>query len=309
MAWKLVCPWEIFQVKDSISEELSDTEKKEERALAILDPLQKYIAELRKYPPLTPEEESQLAVKYKEEGDLHAVYRLVTSNLMLVVKIAMSFNRAFHNLLDLIQEGNIGLMQAVKKFDPFKGVKLPTYATWWIRAYIIKYLIDNWRMVRIGTTNTRRWLLYNLKKEKERLEAKGFSPTPILLARKLDISEEDVVDVEQSLGAYDFSLNVPLNKDSDDEHIHFLRSHDMPIDEKIADLEIKDLLNKRITEFKEGLKEREIYILENRILSDNPVTLQEIGNQLSITREAVRQAEKRLKERLQRYLKKKLLPP
>ncbi len=296
--------------KDSINEELSNPEEKhEEKSLTILDPLQRYIAELRKYPPLTAEEEFQLAEKYKKEGDLQAVYRLVTSNLMLVVKIAMSFNKAFHNLLDLIQEGNVGLMQAVKKFDPFKDVRLPTYASWWIKAYIIKYLIDNWRMVRIGTTNTRRWLLYNLKKEKKRLEAEGFSPTPRLLAQKLDVSEEDVVDVEQSLGAYDLSLNVPLNKDSDDDHIDFLRSHDIPIDEKIADREIKDLLNKSITEFKEGLKEREIYILENRILSDTPVTLQAIGNRLGITKEAVRQAEKRLMEKLKEHIKEKLLAP
>lgn len=280
-------------------------EKGEERALIVLDPLQRYIAEIRKYPHLGAEEEFQLAVKYKE-GDLDAAYRLVTSNLMLVVKIAMSFNRASHNLLDLIQEGNIGLMQAVKKFDPFKGVRLPSYAIWWIKAYIIRYLIDNWRLVRIGTTNTRRWLLYNLKREKERLEAEGFSPTPQLLAQNLDISEEDIVDVEKGLGAYDLSLNVPL-KDSDEDYISFLRSDDIPIDEKIADNEIKAILHKGITEFKEGLKERDRYILEDRILSDNPVTLQEIGNQLGITREAVRQAEERLVKRLKKHIKEKIL--
>ena len=188
-------------------------EKKQEQSLVVSDPLQAYINEVKQYRELTAEEEYSLAVKYGKEGDADAAYKLVTSNLMLVVRIVMKFKREFQNLLDLIQEGNTGLMYAVKKFDPFKGVRLPAYATWWIKAYILKYIMDNWRMVKVGTTNTRRKLLYNLQKEKDRLLAEGFSPTPKLLAAHFDVSQEEIVEVDKSLGASDVSLYSPAGDD------------------------------------------------------------------------------------------------
>ena len=138
-------------------------------ALVPRDPFYAYLQEVRKYPALTEEEEKELAIRYKETGDLESAYKLTTANLMLVIKIAMTFKREWQNLMDLIQEGNVGLMKAVKNFDPFRGVRLSAYATWWIKSYILKHILDNWRLVRVGTTNARRKLLFNLKKEKEKL--------------------------------------------------------------------------------------------------------------------------------------------
>jgi RNA polymerase sigma-32 factor len=165
-----------------------------DRALAPVDPFRRYMAEVRRYPPLSREEEAELARRYRDTGDRDALFRLVTANLMLVVRVALSFRRAARNLLDLIQEGNLGLMQAIERFDPELGNRLPTYAAWWIRAYMVKYLLDNVRMVRVGTTNARRKLLRNLNRERRRLEEQGFEVGPKLLAEHFGVSEEDVRD-------------------------------------------------------------------------------------------------------------------
>jgi RNA polymerase sigma-32 factor len=149
-----------------------------ETALVPTDSLSRYMSELRRYPLLSPEEEHELAVQYKEYGDVQAAYRLVTANLRLVVMIARSYQRAFQNLLDLVQEGNVGLMEAVRNFDPYRGVRFPSYAVWWVRAYIIRYIMNNWRMVKIGTTQAQRKLFFNLERERKRLESEGFSPAP-----------------------------------------------------------------------------------------------------------------------------------
>ena len=166
--------------------------------LARYDPLKRYLLEISRFAPLTREEEHRLALLY-QEGDRDAAYRLVTSNLKLVVKIAMIYQKVYRNILDLIQEGNIGLMQAVKRFDPFRGTRLPTYAAWWIKAYIIKFLLDNSRMVKIGTTNTRRKILMNLNRKKMELESKGITPTPQLLALNLGVDESEIIQVEQGM--------------------------------------------------------------------------------------------------------------
>ena len=165
---------------------------KEEHALAPVDPLAAYLHEIRKYEGLSEDEEQRLALEYRKNGDPATAYKLITSNLLLVVKIAMKFKREWQNLMDLIQEGNVGLMQAVKNFDPFRGVRLPAYASWWIKAYILKFLLDNWRLVKVGTTNTRRKLLYNLHKEKEKLEKAGIDPSTKLLAEKFGVEEGEV---------------------------------------------------------------------------------------------------------------------
>ena len=166
------------------------------RGLAPFDPFRRYMAELKKYPPLTREEETELARLYRDTGDKEALFRLITSNLILVVRVALSFRRAARNLLDLIQEGNLGLLQAIDRFDPEVGVRLPTYAAWWVRAYMVKFLLDNVRLVRVGTTNARRKLLRNLRKEKQRLEEMGYEVGPRLLAEHFGVSEEDVRDVQ-----------------------------------------------------------------------------------------------------------------
>src|SRR5213076_3566737 len=163
-------------------------------------------------------------VRYKEYGEIGAAYRLVTGNLRLVVMIARQYQRAFRNLLDLVQEGNIGLMEAVKNFDPYRGVRFPSYAVWWIRAYIIRYVMNNWRLVKVGTTQAQRKLFFNLAKERERLEREGFSPTPALIAQRLDVKEKDVIEMEQRLAARDISVNAPLEPGEDATLLDFLPS-------------------------------------------------------------------------------------
>lgn len=283
---------------------LEKKQKKTEQSLVVLDPVQAYINEIKCYLELTAEEELALAVKYRKNGDPDIAYKLVTSNLMLVVRIAMKFKREFQNLLDLIQEGNTGLMHAVKKFDPFKGVRLPAYATWWIKAYILKYIMDNWRMVKVGTTNTRRKLLYNLQKEKDRLIAEGFSPTPKLLAAHFDVSPEEIVDVDKSLGASDVSLESPLGGDEQGTLIDILPEPGGNFEDASLKTLFHSDLRERISNFKTSLKESDRDILENRIMSEDPDTLQDIADRFGITREAVRQAEKRLFERLTSFIKK-----
>ena len=173
------------------------------KALVAFDPLQRYLAEIRRFALLSREEEHRLAVEYKEYGNVEAAYKLVTANLRLVVMIAREYQKAFKNLLDLIQEGNMGLMEAVKNFDPYRGVRFPSYAVWWIRAYMIRYIMNDWRMVKIGTTQAQRKLFFNLQKEKEKIEAEGLDPGPKLLAQRLNVKEDEVVEMEQRLGSRD----------------------------------------------------------------------------------------------------------
>src|SRR5262247_3153311 len=190
------------------SEEDAGTDK----ALVTFDPLQRYLAEIRRFPLVSREEEHRLAVDYKEYGNVEAAYRLVTANLRLVVMIARQYQRAFRNLLDLVQEGNIGLMEAVKNFDPYRGIRFPSYAVWWIRAYIIRYVMNNWRMVKLGTTQAQRKLFFNLQKEKDKLEAEGFVAGPKLLADRLGVKEKEIVEMEQRLGNSELSVDMPLQQ-------------------------------------------------------------------------------------------------
>src|SRR5687767_4462481 len=179
-------------------------------SLAKRDPMAAYMRETRRYPLLTPEEEKALAVRLVEHGDTAAARRLIEANLRLVVKIAYEYRRAHKNLLDLVQEGNIGLIQAVSKFDPYRGVKLSSYAAFWIRAYILKFILNNWRLVKIGTTQAQRKLFFNLRKEREKLEQLGYQPTTALLAEKLDVAEKEVIEMERRLAAPEASLDAPL---------------------------------------------------------------------------------------------------
>ena len=195
----------------------------DEKSLVKFDPLQRYLSEISKYRLLTRDEERDYGIRVKEQGDKEAAYALVTANLRLVVKIALEFQRVWmQNLLDLIQEGNIGLMQAVKKFDPYKNVKFSYYASFWIKAYILKFIMDNWRLVKIGTTQGQRKLFFKLKKEKQRLIDQGFDPKPKLLSERLGVSEREIVDMDQRLDGWDVSLDAPLKNDSETERIEFL---------------------------------------------------------------------------------------
>lgn len=275
-------------------------------AVVYYDPFQRYLSEIRRFPSLSKEEELRLALKYKNEDDLEAAHRLVTSHLQLVVKIAFLFKRVYHNIMDIVQEGNIGLMQAVKRFDPLTGVRLSTYASWWIRAYILKFLLDNWRLVKVGTTNARRKLLYNLHKEKERLEAQGFNYGTKLLAERLDVKEEDVIEVNKSLSARDISLDNPIDDHGKKTYADIFSTSELSIGEKLEDKEFEELFRAKIQTFAQGLTEKERYILEHRLIAEEPITLQQIGDKFGITREAIRQKEKKLLNKLKTYLKKEL---
>jgi RNA polymerase sigma-32 factor len=243
-------------------------------------------------------------VRYKEHGDIEAAYRLVTANLRLVVMIAREYQRAFHNLLDLIQEGNIGLMEAVRKFDPYRGVRFPSYAVWWVRAYIIRYIMNNWRMVKIGTTQAQRKLFFNLRREKERLEAEGFIPGPKLLAQRLDVKEDEVVEMEQRLSARDLSLHTPIDPEAESTLLDFIPDKKATAEEEVAFSQYQQLVAEKMAKFAERLRGKEQVIFEKRLLAEEPLTLQEIGDQYGISRERVRQLEERLKKKLKDYLLK-----
>ncbi len=272
-------------------------------ALVQYDSLQRYLSEIRRYPLLTPTEEHDLAVRYKEYGDIEAAYRLVTGNLRLVVMIARQYQRAFRNLLDLVQEGNIGLMEAVRNFDPYRGVRFPSYAVWWVRAYIIRYIMNNWRMVKIGTTQAQRKLFFNLQKERERLEAEGFSPEPKLIAQHLGVKEEEVVEMTQRLTSRDLSVDTPLdNGDETATLLDFMADKRGTAEEEVAANEYRDLMKEKLAEFAKTLKGKEQVIFSKRLLAEEPLTLQDIGDQYGISRERVRQLESRIKKKLKEYL-------
>ena len=278
-----------------------------DKALIKFDPLQRYLTEISNYKLLTRDQEKELGIRVREEGDKDAAYQLVTSNLRLVVKIALEFQRVWmQNLLDLIQEGNIGLMQAVKKFDPYKNVKFSYYASFWIKAYILKFIMDNWRLVKIGTTQGQRKLFFKLKKEKQKLIDMGFEPKPKLLSERLGVSEREIVDMDQRLDGWDVSLDAPLKEDSDTERIEFLSTSTESIEDQVSKKEIEVLLHNKIAEFRKKMTPREIEIFDLRIFSDNPVTLQEIGDRYGISRERVRQVEKNIIKKMREFFKKEI---
>jgi RNA polymerase sigma-32 factor len=278
-------------------------------SLARRDPMAAYMRETRRYPLLTPDEEKALAVKLVEHGDSKAARRLIEANLRLVVKIAYEYRRAHKNLLDLVQEGNIGLIQAVSKFDPYRGVKLSSYAAFWIRAYILKFILNNWRLVKIGTTQAQRKLFFNLRKEREKLEQLGFQPTTALLAEKLDVPEKEVIEMERRLAAPEASLDAPLGGGDDDgmrTRLDYLPSEESRPDRAVAQSEFSELLRGKLEAFARTLEGREQTIFRERWLTEEPLTLQEIGDRYQVSRERARQLEKRMLDRLKKYLEAEL---
>jgi RNA polymerase sigma-32 factor len=277
------------------------------REVATSDPLSLYLREVSRFPLLEPEEEYALAQRVKESGDQEAAFRLVSSHLRLVVKIAMDFQRRWmQNALDLIQEGNVGLMKAVRKFDPDKGIKFSYYAAFWIKAYILKYIMDNWRMVKIGTTQTQRKLFYNLNKERQRLQSLGFDPSAADLSESLNVSEADVQEMEQRLSSGDMSLDAKVGEDSDTSRMDFLPSLAPGIEETLEDTQISRILLDNLKAIEPKLNEKERRILHQRLLSDSPVTLREIGEHFGVTRERVRQIEARLLTKIREHLAERI---
>lgn len=277
-----------------------------DKALVPFDPLQRYLTEIRRFPLLSREEEHELAVQYKEFGNIEAAYKLVTGNLRLVVMIAREYQKALKSLLDLIQEGNMGVMEAVKNFDPYRGVRFPSYAVWWIRAYMIRYIMNDWRMVKIGTTQAQRKLFFNLQKEKERIEAEGLTPGPKLLAQRLNVKEGEVVEMEQRLANRDLSVDMPMGEDEEATMLHFLPDDKQGPEEHLAENQYRELLQQKMEDFATMLKDKELVIFRERLLNEEPITLREIGEKYGISRERVRQIEERVKKKLKNYLSKEL---
>ncbi len=281
--------------------------KTADKAIVKYDPLQRYLAEISNYKLLTREQEKEYGIKVQEHDDREAAYVLVTSNLRLVVKIALDFQRVWmQNLLDLIQEGNIGLIHAVRKFDPYKNVKFSYYASFWIKAYILKFIMDNWRLVKIGTTQGQRKLFFKLKKEKQKLIDQGFDPKPKLLSQNLGVSEKEIVDMDQRLDGWDLSLDAPYKDESDTERIEFITPDSESIEDQVAKKQIEALLHNKISEFRKEMTPREMEIFDLRIFSDSPVTLQKIGDRYGISRERVRQVEKNIIKKIRTFFKKEI---
>jgi len=278
-----------------------------EEGIVPYDPLQRYLQEIRKIPLLTEEEERELAIRYKKYGDKEAAFKLIVSNLRLVVKIALEYHRYWTtNLLDLIQEGNVGLMQALKRFDPFRGVRFTSYASFWIRAYILKYIMENWRLVKIGTTQAQRKLFFDLKKEKERLEQMGFDPTPQLVAKSLNVKEEEVISMTQRLEESEISLDTQIGEDSRETLGDMIPAGGALVEEQVGSEEARRLLMEKIDEFKERLKARERDILEGRMLAEKPMTLRELGKKYGISPERVRQIEGEILKELREFLRREI---
>ncbi len=279
-------------------------------SLATRDPLEVYMSDTKRFPLLSREEEHDLAVRLVEQGDSKAARTLVESNLRLVVKIAYEYRRAHQNLLDVIQEGNVGLMQAVSKYDPYRGVKLSSYAAWWIRAYILKFILNNHRLVKIGTTQAQRKLFFNLKKEKDKLEALGFTADAAQIAKALDVREKDVVEMQKRLAAPDASFDAPLGTGEGET---MRTRHDVMEgdagerpDEVVEASQFQSLLKEKLAIFADTLEGREETIFRDRWLTDEPVTLQKIGDKYGVSRERARQLEKRMLGRLRVYLEEEL---
>lgn len=264
--------------------------------------LHRYLQEISHYELLTREETDELATKFKETGDQDAAYRLVSSNLRLVVKVAMDFQKYWmQNFMDLIQEGNVGLVQATKKFDPYRGVKFSYYAAYWIRAYVLKFIMDNWRLVKIGTTQAQRKLFFSLNKERKLLESQGFKAEPKLLAERLNVKEKEVIEMSQRMDNWDVSLESPVRSDSDDEQKSFLPSSGPGIETLVAGKQVKVKLTELIDALKFDLNDKERMILEKRLLTDEPLTLQNIADKFGISRERVRQIEVNLLKKMKKY--------
>ena len=275
--------------------------------LVAYDPLQRYLAEIRHIAKLSREEEKKLALAY-QEGDTAAGYKLVVANLRLVVMIAREYQRNVQNVLDLVQEGNIGLLEAVDKFDPLRGIRFPSYAVYWIRAYMLRYLINNVRLVKIGTTQAQRKLFFNLMKEKEKLEREGFVPEAKLLAERLNVKEKEVIEMQQRLALPDLSVDQPVSSGSGEiGDLHSVIADSSSTAEEIVVQEQFDsVLRDAVEKFKETADEKEIEIIDRRLFVEEPATLQEIADIFGVSRERIRQIESRLKTKLKSYLENKL---
>lgn len=263
----------------------------------------RYLKEIGQYELLSREEMEELAILVTERNDQNAAYRLISANLRLVVKVAMDFQKFWmQNFMDLVQEGNIGLMKAVKKFDPYKGVKFSYYATYWIRAYILKFLMNNWRLVKLGTTQAQRKLFFCLNKERKALEAQGYVAEPEVLAEKLNVKKADVIEMSSRLNNEEISLESPMGPESDAEKKDFVQSGGPSIEDILCNRDMKKRLHGLLQEIKGSHNEKETMILEKRLLTDDPLTLQKISEKFGISRERIRQIESNMLRKMRKYI-------
>jgi RNA polymerase sigma-32 factor len=291
----------LYSDDNSITEQKKDIQTQNQLALF------RYMQEVSSYKLLSNEETEVLVLKYQNDGDQQAGNDLITANLRLVVKIAGDFQKYWtNNFLDLVQEGNIGLIKAIKKFEPDRGIKFSYYATFWIRAYILKFIMDNWRLVKLGTTQAQRKLFYTLNKEKKILEAQGIKPESRLLAKRLNVREIDIVEMEQRFNGPDISIESPISADSTTEHKDMLVQNGPSVEEIAAKREIIEKIKSILDNQKDTLCEREIVILEERLLQDDSRSLKNIAEQFHISRERIRQIESRLLKKIGKTLLQEL---
>ncbi len=284
---------------------ISATSPSSKNELVSQDPLKKYLIEVSQYPLLSPDEEKEIATHYKIHKDKESAQKLVLSNLRLVVKIAYEYRNAFMNMLDLIQEGNIGLMRAVQKYDVEKGVRFSSYAVWWVRAFILKFILDNFKLVKIGTTQAQKKLFFNLMKEKERIEKQGFEVTTQLLAQNLDVKQKTIEEMQSRLGSRDIELDAPRSADESSLFVDTLKSDAETPDQEVENKQIHSLLMDNLKGFTQTLSDKERDIFSERLFSEIPKTLQEIADEYHITRERVRQIENRVITKMRQYFKDK----
>lgn len=296
------------QLLPAVVESIKDIVVYDDEKSDKLSPFIQYIRQINRYKLLSIEQEQALTQALKESGDIEVAKKLVLHNLRLVVKIAMEYRSAYSNVMDLIQEGNIGLMKAVSKYDPEKGAKLSYYSSWWIRSYILKFILDNFRLVKIGTTNEQKKLFYNLLKEKDRLAAMGISPDNKTIAENLGVSEGAVALMDQRLGtgSGDVSLDAPLgDSEAGGATLADIISHqsaEKGLEEEISHQQQVDILKNNLQDFISGLKERDQYIFKKRLLSDVQPSLQQIADEFGVSRERIRQIEERLLNKLKVYM-------
>ena len=269
--------------------------------------LSRYLAEIRNFPMLEPEQEYMLAKRWKEHEDADAAHKLVTSHLRLVAKIAMGYRGYGLPINEIVSEGNVGLMQAVKRFEPDKGFRLATYAMWWIKASIQEYILRSWSLVKIGTTAAQKKLFFNLRKAKSSIKAieeGDLKPENVKqIATKLGVTEEEVISMNRRLAAPDHSLNAPLRADSEGEWQDWLVDESPNQETMLADREEKDDRSELLAEGMKALNERERHILTARRLKEDPATLEDLSKEFDISRERVRQIEVRAFDKLQRAIR------
>jgi RNA polymerase sigma-32 factor len=296
---KTVIPVEV--IEDAMTDKPEPLTKSDDRKSlsrdkpAIYDPIAAFYRDVKHYPILSREEEKELAIRYLEKEDVDAAYGFI--------KIAMEYRRLWKEIIDLVQEGNVGLMHAVKKYDPYRGVRFSSYAAWWIRAYIIRYIMNNTRMVKIGTTQAQRTLYFQMGKERERLRKMGIEPDSKAIAKSLNVKESEVDEMTRRLSGGDVSLDASMGgEDTGFSLLDALPASLPDAEEVVADAQAKSIYLEKMSEFVAGLSERDRKIFTSRWMRDDPHTLQVVGDRLGITRERVRQLEARILKNLRTYL-------